>query len=100
MNGSPEHSRARDAYQAFHWGLPASRMRRVRTPARPRALSELGKLESVTYATHKRGDGPSSYEHHFGEEGGRQPSLAVDPDTGDLHIVGGDYAVEDRGIVD
>jgi hypothetical protein len=100
VNGAPEDSRAREAYEALHWGIPARRMRRVRPAARPRALAELGKLEAVTYATHKKGDGPSLYEHHFGEEGGSQPSLAVDVDSGDLHIVGGDYTVEDRGIVD
>jgi hypothetical protein len=99
MNGAAD-SHARQAYQAFHWGIAPKRMRRVRTARAPRALAELGKLEAVTYATHKRGDGPSSYEHHFGEEGGRRPSLAVDVDSGELHIVGGDYTVEDRGIVD
>jgi len=100
MNGLEGQSRARDKYEALHWGLPPKRMRAVAPAPRPRALAELGKLVSVTYATNKRGDGPSYYEHQFGEEGGRRPSLAVDVDTTDLHIVGGDYTVEDRGIVD
>jgi hypothetical protein len=100
MNGGVQESRARAAYEALHWGIPARRMRAVSPARRPRALAELGRLVSVTYATNKAGDGPSYYEHQFGEEGGRRPSLAVDVDTQDLHIVGGDYTVEDRGIVD
>lgn len=100
MNGGLQESRARAAYERLHWGIPSRRSFGVKPAPRPRALAELGKLVSVTYATNKAGDGPSYYEHHFGEEGGRRPSLAVDVDTQDLHIVGGDYTVEDRGIVD
>jgi hypothetical protein len=91
---------AADLVRDLHWGIPARQARKVRRPHAGPALAELGELESIEYSTHKRGDGPSSYTHDFGEEGGRKPRLAVDPKTRDLHIVGGGYTVEPRGIVD
>lgn len=100
MNGAAERrAEAVDRYEALHWGRPATKSRRVTVP-QPRALAELGRLEAVEYFTNKKGDGPSIYRHAFGEEGGKKPRLAVDTKTSTLHIVGGDYTVEDRGIVD
>lgn len=93
-------AKARAAYEGFHWGHKSRKLRRVKASPRPRALVKLGRLEAVTYSTKKRGHGFSHYEHEFGEEGGRRPILAMDVDTRRLHIVGGDYDVEDRGIVD
>jgi hypothetical protein len=93
--------RARSFSKKFHWGLePAPKAKRARVPHAPRALTTLGRLKTVVYATEKAGDGWSEYEHDFGEDGGRVPELAVDVDTGKLHIVGGSYRVEERGIVD
>lgn len=92
--------RAARLYEDLHWGLPAKKVRRVRRPHASGALAELGQLEAVEYSTDKQGDGESIYRHEFGEEGGRLPSLAVDPETHDLHVVGGSYTVERRGIVD
>ena len=86
-------------YESLHWGIPSKRTRTVRTRV-PKELAELGRLESITYSTNKRGDGLSHYVHEFGEEGGRKPRLAVDADTRDLLIVGGDYDVQAKGIVD
>lgn len=97
---NPAADRAARLYRELHWGIRPKRIRKVRAPRRPKALAELGTLEAVTYATHKRGDGPSSYVHEFGEEGGKRPSLAVDVRNKKLHIIGGDYRVESRGIVD
>lgn len=97
---NPPADKAAQLYRELHWGIKPRRLRKVRVARRPKALAELGRLESVTYATHKRGDGPSSYTHEFGEEGGRRPSLAVDTKNKRLHIVGGSYRVEPRGIVD
>jgi hypothetical protein len=57
-------------------------------------------LEAIEYATNKKGDGDSVYRHEFGEDGGRSPGSRSTPATRDLHIVGGAYRVEDRGIVD
>lgn len=97
---NPAAKKAAALYRELHWGIKPRRLRKVRVERRPTELAELGKLKSVTYDTSKRGDGPSSYTHQFGEEGGRRPSLAVDTATRRLHIVGGDYRVESRGIVD
>lgn len=101
MNGAapPEAQAATKLYRDLHWGRGARKTARVKVP-KPRALAEMGRLESVVYSTTKGGDGHSHYEHTFGEEGGKKPSLGVDVDTRDLVIVGGDYTVEPRGIVD
>jgi hypothetical protein len=91
---------AADLFKDLHWGIPARRQSMVRRPELGAALTSLGRLEAIEYATNKVGDGPSVYRHRFGEEGGRKPHLAVDPKSRDLHIVGGSYTVERRGIVD
>lgn len=91
---------AADLVDDLHWGIPARKETRVRVPHVGGALAELGQLVAVEYATTKKGDGYSTYRHEFGEDGGRKPRLAVDPRTRDLHIVGGSYRVERRGIVD
>lgn len=100
MNGAAERrAEALDRFERLHWGRPARKVTTHEMRA-PRALAELGRLEAVEYFTNKKGDGPSIYRHAFGEEGGRKPRLAVDVETDRLVIVGGDYTVEDRGIVD
>jgi hypothetical protein len=98
---TPAVAPARKLYRDLHWGISAGkRTKHVRAPHVGPALAELGRLESIEYSTEKQGDGPSTYVHKFGEEGGRRPHLAVDPKTRDLVILGGDYTVEPRGIVD
>jgi hypothetical protein len=96
----PPAKRAARLYRDLHWGIAPKKARKVRRPHAGPALAELGQLEAVEYSTEKEGDGPSIYRHEFGEEGGRLPSLAVDPQTHDLHVVGGSYTVERRGIID
>ena len=95
-----ELERAEKFYRSFHWGRGHKRVARVKVAKQPRTLVELGRLDAIEYATTKKGDGPSVYRHKFGEEGGRRPRLAVDVDNKRLHVVGGDYTVEPRGIVD
>jgi len=93
---------AREMFRGFHWGRSSRRTVKAKASPRPRSLVKLGRLEAVTYSTRK-GHGRKSFahwEHLFGEDGGRKPALAVDPANQRLHIVGGDYTVEDRGIVD
>ncbi len=97
MNSSG--GQARERYTGFHWGRAPRKEVRVSTSPRPRELVELGRLEAVTYSTKKGDEGLQHYEHEFGEDGGRKPVLALDPTTDRLHVVGGDYKVEDRGIV-
>lgn len=98
MNGSG--AQARERYEGFHWGRPPTKDVDVELPPEPRELVELGQLEAVVYSTKKGDEGLQHYEHQFGEEGGRKPRLAMDPASERLHVVGGDYTVEDRGIVD
>lgn len=62
-------------------------------------VAPIGVLTHVVYATHKRGDGPSEYIHHLGEESGIQPILAAD-NGGDLWIAGGNYQSPYAGITD
>lgn len=99
MNPGGSLGSAREAFEGFHWGRPSRRTVRARLSPRPRELVKLGALEAVAYRTQKGGE-RAVWEHEFGEGGGRKPVLAMDPRTRRLHIVGGDYDVEDRGIVD
>lgn len=62
-------------------------------------VQPLGVLEAVAYGTEKKGDGPSTYHHTHGEEGGHQPVLAIDV-RGRLWICGGSYTVKPPGIAD
>jgi hypothetical protein len=89
---------AAELYTGFHWGDKPRRRVRVRVSPKPRELVQLGRLEAVTYSTRKAGE-KAHWEHAFGEEGGRKPALAMDARSKRLHIVGGSYKVQDRGIV-
>lgn len=60
-------------------------------------VTPIGTLTDVVYRTHKKGDGPSSYIHTMGEEGGIPPALAVDAE-GRLWFAGGSYTCPDPGI--
>ena len=86
-------------------GNPADVIVRGRDTAVSKApggvLVDLGELHAVDYEEAKRADGPRTgiYRHHFGEEGGQRPRLTTDR-YGRLRILGGDYTVESRGIVD
>lgn len=100
MNPARPTGPAAQLFDELHWGIPARKQSRVRRPELGAALTELGRLDAIEYTTNKRGDGPSTYRHEFGEDGGRKPRLAVDPASRDLAIVGGAYKVERKGIVD
>lgn len=89
----------RSLFEGFHWGEKSTATVPARVSPEPRALVKLGRLEAVAYSTKKDGE-RATWEHEFGEEGGKKPTLAMDAETRRLHIVGGDYDVEDRGIVD
>jgi len=89
--------KATATYRATHWGKGSRGIVDTMRAADPKAgpLVALGELESVTYRTHKLGDGPSTYVHKFAA--GARPVLAHNP--GGLVIVGGAYTVNVRGIV-
>jgi len=86
-------------YKRFHWGRAAKRTKGVKLSPTPRRLVELGSLEAVTYAARKGAEGLVDYVHSFGEGGTRKPTLAADPRSRRLHIVGGGYDVKTDGIV-
>lgn len=86
-------------YKDFHWGDAAEKVSTKKMSKVPEVAVKLGKLDAVVYSTHKNGE-RATWEHEFGEEGGKRPDLVMDVDNQRLHIVGGDYKVEPRGIVD
>lgn len=79
----------------FHWGIPARKVERKRISPQPEVLVELGKVKSITYETHKKGEEARWFEHDFE---GRWPTLAMDIENKRLHLVGGSYTVTDDGI--
>ena len=74
-------------------------MSRVEVAPVPRVTTELGELAAITYSTNKGGES-ATWEHEFGEEGGKRPKLVADPESKQLHIVGGDYTITGAGIID
>jgi hypothetical protein len=91
--------RAMAFYKDFHWGEEADRIVKRKIPRAPRVAVKLGKLDSVVYSTVKDGES-ATWEHEFGEEGGKKPDLVMDMDNKKLHIVGGTYDVQPAGIID
>lgn len=68
----------------------------------PDEAEPIGTVKHLVYQTYKPhlGDEPEThYIHALGEEGGTKPTLAVDRE-GYPVILGGDYSIEWRGIVD
>ena len=65
------------------------------------AVQPLGFLYYATYYTLKEDENgkpsPSKYIHRMGEEGGKEPVLAVSK-AGDLYIAGGTYTCPNAGI--
>jgi hypothetical protein len=62
---------------------------------------KLGTITEITYRTEKSFDNfeQVDYFHKLGEESGVKPDLIYDTHNEYLMIVGGDYTIEDRGIV-
>ncbi len=57
---------------------------------------KLGTLHSVCYQTKKKGEPVQLFEHEFE---GKKPWLAMDVENKRLHLLGGSYTVNSRGIV-
>ncbi len=90
---------ARRQWEEFHWGRQSrGAPKRANVPIAPEVLVKLGSLEAVTYRTTKGREPVTHYTHEFGETGGKKPTLAMDPETKRLHIIGGGYTVTRRGI--
>lgn len=96
-NPSSSVERAAKFYEEFHWGDGPTKVVEQPIELPPDVATELGELVAVTYRTHKGGE-RATWEHEFGEEGGKRPRLVVDPESKRLFIVGGDYTVTDAGI--
>ncbi len=62
----------------------------------PEVAVKLGELHSVTYRTKKRGEPVQLFEHEFE---GKKPWLAMNVEDKRLHLLGGSYTVNSRGIV-
>lgn len=84
-----------DAYEEGHWGEDVDAVSTVMLSPLPAAMWQLGELVRVEYDASKGGERARFY-HDFEDV---KPVLAVDPDNGQLYIVGGDYDVTSRGIV-
>lgn len=90
---------AKRTYEGFHWGNRPTRVRKQRVSVPRGPLVEIGTLVAVEYETAKGGKKSHVYRHEMGEDSGVKPKLAFDKKK-KLHIVGGRYKIEDRGIVD
>jgi hypothetical protein len=86
----------RKAFKDFHWGDDATGSQKVDVPRidRSTVLYELGELSEIAYITDKNGEF-AEWVHKFKVE---RPRLCATAE-GHLVIVGGDYAVNERGIV-
>jgi hypothetical protein len=85
---------AAEAYEANRGKAPEEPTI-VTVTAAPAALWVLGELARIEY-DRDESETPTRRYHDFEDE---RPQLAVDPASGQLHIVGGDYSVTARGIV-
>ena len=93
MNNSTR--RAQRLYEAFR-EAPAGRQRRVSIDV-PKAMMVMGPVEFIGYnTTHANRTTP--YIHEFAP--GSKPLLVAGPKRGQLFLVGRNYVVTRRGIVD
>lgn len=88
--------KARNAFRAFS-GMEPANLIEVKAGPVPKMAWLLGELEEVLYNT-KRDGKQERYLHPFKKSA--RPLLAVDAESGQLFLVGGDYTVTDRGITD
>jgi hypothetical protein len=91
-----EIARAKQLFTSFRGAVP-SEVLRVAMRATPRAALTLGELLGIMYRTERDGE-LVNYRHVFQKSA--RPILAVTPDGRTLLILGGDYRVTSRGIVD
>lgn len=89
---------ARRDYRRLHWGERGHNALTVLPVADPRegVVPELGELVSVVYRTTKDEKGECDWEHEFDPP---RPILCYTLGARRLLIAGGDYRIEERGIV-
>jgi hypothetical protein len=87
-----------DEYEAFHWGNRPDSIEEVEIPDPPRTLVKIGALEGVIYRTAKGKRKQESWVHFHDEK--ERPTLAYDPRTGQMYILGGKYKITPHGIED
>jgi len=84
-------------YTDLHWGRAPDRVEEVDAPGlEGRTLVQLGDLEYVGYFAEK-GEEAAIWHHEF--DAADRPRLSVDEERGSLHLIGGSYTVDPRGIV-
>lgn len=68
----------------------------------PKDHVKLGECDYLAYATEKRFDSfePITYEHELGEETGDPPTLCYDTLNEKLYLVGGNYRIEQKRLVE
>lgn len=86
---------ARNLYKDFRGDDPQG-LKKVRLPT-PKTGVVIGELDGVLYTTVRDGK-TEKYIHNFRKNS--RPLLIAAHDGTSLHIVGGKYAFESRGIVD
>lgn len=88
--------RACKLYKSFSGHIPEI-VGSVQLGTIPKALVIVGELDGILYSTVRDGAN-EKYIHRFHKRD--RPYLAVSPDGKSLHIIGGDYEFNLRGIVD
>ena len=82
-------------YERFT-GEHAGKAELMAVPEPTAATVVLGELAEVSYITSKRSGGKVEYVHRFSRP---RPKLLADPDGKALFISGGNFKIDDRGIV-
>lgn len=88
--------KARNAFRAFT-GMEPAEVVVSEVGTQTRMSWKLGQLEEVLYSTERDGK-HERYLHPFKKSA--RPMLAVDAETAQLVLIGGNYRVTERGITD
>ena len=84
------------SFKKFHWGIEYNKAIHFDNIPRADVVFTLGEIAIIGYCCKKKGDKePVLYIHGFHNP---PPMLCADK-NGQMHIIGGCYTVESRGIV-
>jgi ribosome modulation factor len=87
---------ARKLFKDFS-GHDLTHGRKIKAPAMPKVLIQIGTIDGVLYTTVRDGK-TERYIHEFKRSA--RPTFAVSPDGKQLFMLGGAYNFTERGIVD